>query len=444
MHQPRLSTQSQPLRVAVPPGNTVKSPTIEATAGDAIVIKTASAGAAGAPLVRVFVYRGDGTLVGLDDPDSPSDITTVPVSAGQYYVMFSNTADVAAEMTVSTQHVRSTASEADLAVERVFYATDRKRANPPAVSFVGEPGTGLSYGYADVTIPRAAHEMGELEGPSIWRLEFTADPTKHIVMGPLTDETDRLFIGGVGDRVKRSPHHECFVFVHGFNVPFDDAIRRTAQIAYDLAFDGAPILFSWPSQGSILDYDKDGRNADLSSDSLRRLLLLLGTNVPHVTIHIITHSMGSRVVAGALAQLTADSKLAGRKAVGQVAFLAPDIDAELFRRTVAKLTGAAARVTLYASDKDDALILSEHKAHYRRAGQAGHDLVVVPGMDTIDATQVETGVLGLRHLYYADNSTILSDLFQLLRGRTPGDRSPRLEAVGTPPNLYWRFRKAVQ
>ena len=41
------------------------------------------------------------------------------------------------------------------------------------------------------------------------------------------------------------------VFVHGFNVNFEDAVYRTAQITYDLQFDGAPFLFSWPTSGNI-------------------------------------------------------------------------------------------------------------------------------------------------------------------------------------------------
>ena len=44
------------------------------------------------------------------------------------------------------------------------------------------------------------------------------------------------------------------VFIHGFNVPFEDAIYRTAQLAHDLDFDGAPILYSWPSRGTMLGY----------------------------------------------------------------------------------------------------------------------------------------------------------------------------------------------
>ncbi len=438
------STQSEAIRIAVPPRDTVKSVPVEVKPGDdAIVIRTLKGD--GQPLIPFFVHQADGTLVGLGDPERPTDVATVPVSPGSYYVIFRNTSDVDTVVAVSTDKIRASPELAPLAVERVFYATDRKRGPSPPLSFGGEPGAGLSYGRSDVTIPRA-HEMGEVEGPSIWRLEFRVDPTKHIVMGPLVDANERLFLSEVRDLVKKSMKHECLIFVHGFNVPFDDAIRRTAQIKYDIGFDGVPILFSWPSQGSLApsNYRKDERNAALSADSLHRFLLLLGSNVPGVTIHIITHSMGSRVVAGALEQISADAHAAGRKPIGEVAFLAPDIDAERFRRAVAKLTGAAARLTLYASDKDEALLLSQKNAGYKRAGQAGSDLVIVPGIDTIDATQVETATLGLRHLYYADNSTILSDLFQLLRGFSPTDRSARLRQAGTQPNVYYRFLPAAR
>jgi esterase/lipase superfamily enzyme len=49
--------------------------------------------------------------------------------------------------------------------------------------------------------------------------------------------------------------------VHGFNVSFENALRRTAQIAYDLDFDGAPFLFSWPSRDSLLSYASDWQSA---------------------------------------------------------------------------------------------------------------------------------------------------------------------------------------
>ncbi len=38
--------------------------------------------------------------------------------------------------------------------------------------------------------------------------------------------------------------------MHGYNTSFDNALYRTAQIAYDLDFDGATFLYSWPSGGA--------------------------------------------------------------------------------------------------------------------------------------------------------------------------------------------------
>jgi esterase/lipase superfamily enzyme len=41
-----------------------------------------------------------------------------------------------------------------------------------------------------------------------------------------------------------------FYNVHGYNVSFDDAALRTAQLAYDLTFDCPAAFFSWPSKGT--------------------------------------------------------------------------------------------------------------------------------------------------------------------------------------------------
>jgi len=48
---------------------------------------------------------------------------------------------------------------------------------------------------------------------------------------------------------------------------------------------------------------------------------------------------------------------------------------------------------------------------------------VVRGIETVDASTVETSV-GLKHAYYADNSTILSDLFAV-DARHAAERSLR-------------------
>ena len=43
------------------------------------------------------------------------------------------------------------------------------------------------------------------------------------------------------------------MFVHGFNVDFASAARRTAQMKYDLGFRGAAILYSWPAPSNYVE-----------------------------------------------------------------------------------------------------------------------------------------------------------------------------------------------
>ena len=89
-----------------------------------------------------------------------------------------------------------------------------------------------------------------------------------------------------------------------------------------------------------LDYRRDERNAELSADNLRKVILDLLAQSPNITLHAIAHSMGNRVLASALQQITADAQVKSR--LDQVAMVAPDIDAELFRRA-ARVAVAAKR-----------------------------------------------------------------------------------------------------
>ena len=77
---------------------------------------------------------------------------------------------------------------------------------------------------------------------------------------------------------------------------------------------------------------------------------------------------------------------------------------------------------------------------YRRLGDAGPGLLILSGMDTIDATAVDTSFLG--HSYFAENRSVLSDIFYLVRGGLPLSQQLRaaLEAAGTPPEQDWIFK----
>jgi esterase/lipase superfamily enzyme len=448
---PRSSVVAQSamdIRLSIPSNNLARSAPIPLTPEDEIQVRLESTGGGDDTIVSVFVHDENGSLVGRDDPDVATDVFSWSTSIrGNYYVLIRNSGDEPATVRITRAKSGATprGGTAGRAIVRVFYATDRQRVREAPTDFYGsEPASELSYGYSDVSIPRD-HRTGELEGPSIFRLEFRQDAENHVVVTSLRPEPQSTFQTRVSDRVATSVRKEAFVFIHGFNVTFEDAVRRTAQISYDLTFDGPALLFSWPSQAGIepLDYRKDQRNADLSMDSLTRFLEDLWQSTPGVTIHVVAHSMGNRVLIGALEQIQRRKPTTPSPPLSQIAMLAPDVDAELFRRAVSKIAGTARRLTLYASSADAALKLSQQHGGYKRAGQAGRDLIVVNGIDTIDATTVETSALGLFHSYYADSSTLLADLFNLFRNRPPDERFG-LRGVRKQNAKYWEFRPTAR
>ena len=206
--------------------------------------------------------------------------------------------------------------------------------------------------------------------------------------------------------------------MHGYNVTFEDAARCTAQIAYDLKFDGAPIFFSWPSQGEILQYAVDETNVTWTAPHLMQFLTDVAEQSGAEQIHLIAHSMGNRALTSVLRDLSLTHK-SSKPMFDEVVLTAPDIDAEVFINDIAPaVVKTAQRVTLYASSNDEALIMSKKVHGYARAGDSGSQLVVVPGVDTVDVSAVDTSLLG--HNYYGDNSSVLADIFELLHGFQTG------------------------
>ena len=76
-------------------------------------------------------------------------------------------------------------------------------------------------------------------------------------------------------RTSKSFQDQALVFVHGYNNRFDDALYRTAQIAYDLKYDGAPFLYSWPSVRGISGYPYDRETHSKRSRIFQQFLLMV-------------------------------------------------------------------------------------------------------------------------------------------------------------------------
>jgi len=321
---------------------------------------------------------------------------------------------------------------------RVFFGTNRKQTGnkKPDKFFAAERGE-LSLGSVDVSIPHD-HRMGKLEGPAWLKLQFRQDPAKHIVLLSLQVLARAEFIQSLQESFRQGPSKEALLFVHGYNVRFKDACRRTAQIAYDLKFKGVPIAYSWPSEGKFGLYTVDETNVTWSVPHFQKFLNLVLSETGAEVVHVIAHSMGNRALVEALRRFQARDLPIGSARLTQVIFAAPDIDADTFQDLAEEFCQKAARLTLYASSKDIALRASKRFHKYSRAGDSGEDLVLLDGVDTIDATTVDTGLMG--HSYIGDNETILSDVYDLLRDGSPPTRRFRLHRRERSGREYWMFQ----
>jgi esterase/lipase superfamily enzyme len=319
----------------------------------------------------------------------------------------------------------------------VFYATDRARIGRPTepVTYGSERSlAGLAYGCTFVSIP-PGHRRGHLERPSILKLEFREDSARHVVALKVTEYTKDTFFDLLRKAMAGPDERSTFVFIHGFNVEFNEAVRRTAQLGFDLGLRHAPILYSWPSQGNALQYIADTNAAMWTVPHLAEFLRDLQEQSGATSIHLIAHSMGNQALTGALRMLRAE-RSSETGFFKQVVLTAPDLDAHVFERDLApQIVGIGERTTLYASSRDEVLSVSKRLNAYRRAGDAGEGIVVVEGVDSIDASQVSTG---LGHSAYGDVRTVVEDLSLLLRlGLAPGKRN--LVARGVPPKQHWAF-----
>jgi esterase/lipase superfamily enzyme len=322
-------------------------------------------------------------------------------------------------------------------VVKVSFATNRKVDESSKDSvYTADPGD-LSYGFCYVTIPKD-HVMGEIEAPSFWRLEFSPDPEKHVVVLNTEKASRQAFFDEIAKNTKGSGKSNAFVFVHGFNVTFEEAAQRTAQMAYDLQFDGVPIFFSWPSNGTLPAYTVDERNIEWAEPDLKAFLMDVLKNSKADNVYVIGHSMGTRALTRSIAAIGSEDPKAMAKLKG-IILAAPDIDAVVFKRDIApKLLAAKRNVTLYASSNDRALMASKKIHGYQRAGETGTGLVVINGMDTIDASSVDSGLVG--HSYFGDNRSIISDMYYLLKAQLPPSQRSGLASAGKAPDLYWMFK----
>jgi esterase/lipase superfamily enzyme len=121
--------------------------------------------------------------------------------------------------------------------------------------------------------------------------------------------------------------------------------------------------------------------------------------------------------------------------LGQLVFVAADVYVDLFEAKWRKLLSEGdLPATSYISRRDWALRVSHFLHQANRIGFLRRTPYLARSMDTVDATWVDTSLLG--HAYFASERSLLTDLGLLVRkGLYPADRGLHPD----PAREYWIF-----
>lgn len=235
----------------------------------------------------------------------------------------------------------------------MLVATTRAADPDAGVLFSGERG---KPSYVEMTIslpPDARRKVGEVQWPS----RLPGNPETDFVTLKVDKLDAKTGLARLHERVSRVPKRRVMVFVHGFNNRFEDAVYRFAQIVHDSDANVVPVLFTWPSRGSLFAYGYDRESATYSRNALENLLQELARDPAVGEVSLLAHSMGNWVALESLTQMAVRNRGIPPK-IANVMLASPDVDADVFRTQIAEMTGRRPKFTLFVSQDDRALAVS--------------------------------------------------------------------------------------
>ncbi|MFW2367836.1 MAG: alpha/beta hydrolase [Desulforhopalus sp.] len=256
-------------------------------------------------------------------------------------------------------------------------------------------------------------------------------------------------------RLAQTTRKEIFVFIHGINYTFDEALEVVAEGFHFLGREGVAIAYTWPAGSKgIFNYAYDRESGEFTVFHLKNFIKLLGS-VPEVEkIHFIAHSRGTDVLMTALRELWIEVRSTDidprlQYKVGNVILIAPDLDFEVtMQRLVADAVGSFfERITIYTNSNDDAIGAAKILfSSFLRLGAVEQDTLTdrqrktiqqITNLDIVSYKGHSGGSFG--HSYFLSNPAVSSDILALLRyGLAPGKANGRpLQHLGG--GNFWRI-----
>ncbi len=316
----------------------------------------------------------------------------------------------------------------------VVFITDRddEGGNDPATRFASSaaPDPSLVCGQVGYVTSTARTIGTEYSGP--------------ITLTPATLPTGRDACAGlIIDALQRSGRSRVLLFIHGFNNTFDFAVRRAITTGLDIGFDGIILVWSWPSEGRAQAYMRDETTSRRTSRFVPPFIATLVARQQVQRLDVLAHSMGSRIALALLDELR-KMRLA-RINLGTIIFAAADEDraqfVDVIRDTV-RDTPALGRIrAIYAAKYDQPLQISALLHHGDRVGVGGNTIMITPGVESIDATDVEGGfwaaAIKSSHAHVFDVPKAIADLKRLLANDLSANRRGLQEHTSAAGTKYW-------
>jgi esterase/lipase superfamily enzyme len=330
----------------------------------------------------------------------------------------------------------------DSRIYTVWFGTNRAY-NGTMGLFGDESSDRVAYGRCEVIIPKG-HKFGSVGSswPVRWFKRITAGRDDKLRMASMHHGPVEIFRTEIMRTTMKKGNESpsALIYIHGFNVDFNEAAIRAAQIGFDLNVPGPMVFFSWPSKGRAdpIAYVSDKESIAASETYIAEFLIEISRCLAGIPINILAHSMGN---LGLLRALHNASYVAARESgvkFGQIFLAAPDVDVRLFKQLSVVYRDIASRTTLYVSNVDVALEASRRFSSSDRVGYTP-PITVVDGIDTIEVSEIDVDIIG--HGYFANAAGVLYDISQQIRRDFSPENRPRLEArADREQHRYWAIR----
>ncbi|WP_031481462.1 alpha/beta hydrolase [Maridesulfovibrio frigidus] len=288
----------------------------------------------------------------------------------------------------------------------LFYASNRASTGKTvAADYYTDKSGPLTWGSCSVTIPYD-EKTGSLQKSNFTIHTFDKSPAGSYDLLDIRALPMRGMSDNIDIRFADNSEKATLVFVPGYNISFEETALLTARVTYKLQFNGATLFYSWPANGSKLDYISDEQTAKNARPQLLEFLTEVATQTDTNAIYLVGHSMGCLPLSEVFVDLKSSLDPDDMEKFKELFLITPDINRNVFTNQIMSLmAGTETKITAYGSNRDKGM----KESHSQRAGvrlaDVKTDLAPIKGLKFIDATAMETSIDGTK--YYEKKGTVL-------------------------------------